>query len=477
MTADSTEPLRASADTIIPRARRDNPPKCFSSFRVRRLEAIEVTVVMACSMAAPLLGLEEVLAQPSPTTQSSSSYSAGHQPSMAGFEEYWTALAEFNVPGLRRAARNELEMQFSDGVALLAAGYQERAESSFLAISRQRGDANIAVASEILLAMTLLGEQKWATLRDVTANSLLSPPDKKNAAELGRWGKAFAGVDRPVTIFPSNSVKLRLSLSPVGTPTIQVRINGSEYQFWLDTGSTITVLSSDVASNAGVALIGSDTLSVGTFAAAAPARPAVVKRLEVGPIALLNSPAIVIDTDLMRVKAAGERIPPKGLQIDGIIGWDIIRQFSISMDYERGTITIQKPESLGTIGTAAQNLTWVGKPIIDARTESGNKIHFALDTGAQGTLLNGSVLNKMAVTSQTSSARVFGIAQTEGQVARRVSALKLDVAGRSLELEDLTVYSPASWSLVEYDGVFGSDISRFGTIKIDATNGLFSVGL
>jgi hypothetical protein len=62
-------------------------------------------------------------------------------------------------------------------------------------------------------------------------------------------------------------------------------------------------------------------------------------------------------------------------------------------------------------------------------------------------------------------------------MVRSVQALELDVAGKSVELKDLAVSNRVSWNLVNCDGVLGSDISRSGTIRIDATNGLFSVGL
>ena len=430
-------------------------------------------MLLACSAAAPLFGLKEVLAQPAAnTTLFPSSYVDAQKPSMTAFEEYWNALADLDLVGMRRAAQSELGIAFSDAVALLAAGNHQQAASSFVIMSRQHSDPNIAVASEILLSITLLGEQKWARLRDVIADSQLIPDDRTHSAELGRWGKAFAGVDPPVTIMPRSQVTLRMDLSRLGTPTVQVRINGREYQFWLDTGSALTVLSSDVAASAGVAPVGSNTLTVGTFAGVAKATPAVVKRLEIGAIVLLNGPAIVIDADQMRVNVGGRA----GVKVDGIIGWDTIRQFSISMDFKHGTITVQKPERLGTIGTPSQNLTWFGQPIVEVRAKSGETLHFALDTGAQVTLVNPSLLNKLSVMSQSSAMRLFGIAQNGGHAVRAIPALELEVAGKSVELKDLAVHNPTSWNLVNCDGVLGSDISHSGTVRIDATNGLFSLG-
>jgi len=418
-----------------------------------------------------LSALSPIFASPGP-----SSPPIERDPPQIYFEEYWAALAELNLDVLRGLARSEPEIGFAEGVALLAAGEHEKAESTFLYASRQSSDVNVAVASHIMLATTLLYEHKWTTLRDLTASSRLVLVDRQNTSDLERWGHAFASADPQTTSFPLAPVSLPLRMTTVGTPTTRVRINGKEFEFWVDTGSSITVVSSDVASEANITILSPDTLTVRTFAGAAPVRPAIVKRMELGPIVFTNSPAIVIDASLMRLKGTGEGVPRAGLHVDGIIGWDIIRQFNVLMDYEQGRITLARPESLGTRGTTAQNLTWVGKPLIEVRTKSGGTLHFTLDTGAQSSFLNALILNRVGAATSISNARVFGIAKTGQETNRVVPTLALEVAGKSLRLLSVIVYGPAYSGLINCDGVLGSDIAQFGKIRIDATNGLFSVG-
>jgi predicted aspartyl protease len=424
-------------------------------------------------------GLRDDPSAPSPVSASPgpSSYQADPDPPQTYFEGYWEALAELNLVELRGLARSEPEIGFAEGVALLAAGEQEKAESTFAYASRQSTNVNVAAASQIMLATTLLYERKWTTLRDLTASSHLVLVDRQNTSDLERWGHAFASVDRQTTSFPLEPVSLPLRITTLGTPTVKVRINGKEFEFWVDTGSSITVLSSDVASEANVAILSSDTLTVRTFAGAAPVRPATVKRMELGPIVFTSSPAIVIDASLMRLRSTSEGVPREGLHVDGIIGWDTIRQFDVLMDYESGSITLGRPESLGTRGTAAQNLTWVGKPFVEVRTKLGGTLHFTLDTGAQSSFLNASILNRVGATTSKSNTRVFGIAKTGQQTDRVAPSLTLDVAGKSLRLPGVIVYGPVYSSLINCDGVLGSDIAQFGKIRIDATNGLFSVGV
>src|SRR3954469_9006638 len=201
-------------------------------------------------------------------------------------EAYWTAVADLDVAALTKAARNAPEASFAEGMRFLASGDRARAESTFAALSSTASDFNVGIASQMMLAHTLLYARKWEMLRDLPANPLLRSEDKKNTEELERWGRAFANLEPQQTTFPLTPVSLKLGTTAVGTPTVRVRINGKEYKFWLDTGSSITVLSSEVAAKARVPIISAESLSIRTFGGTARVRPALVRRMDIGPIAL-----------------------------------------------------------------------------------------------------------------------------------------------------------------------------------------------
>jgi hypothetical protein len=394
----------------------------------------------------------------------------------AGYsEEYWEALAGLDVATLRKAARSDEEIGLAEGMARLMAGDAAKAEDSFVAMSRQAIDINVAVAAQIMLATTLLYEHKWETLRDLSFTSTLTGTDQGNTSELEQWGHAFAGVDEQTTIAPNKPISLPLVITPLGTPAIQVRINGKDYEFWLDTGSSMSVVSSTVAQDANIPFVSADTLRIRTFEGTAPVKAGIIRRLEVGSIAFTNTPTIVMDAALMRLKSTTEGVTGQGVRVDGIIGWDIIRQFDIVLDYQARTITLRPPEHLGIIGTRFQNLAWVGKPLVQVRTKPGGTFQFTLDTGAQVTLLNGSILDKLEMVATTYGGRVFGIARTGGETKRVVPKLNLNVGGQSVHLESILVYGPAYSGLINCDGILGSDVAQFGKIRIDATNGLFSL--
>jgi hypothetical protein len=392
-------------------------------------------------------------------------------------DEFWSAVADLDFRGSREVARTEPEARFADAVARLAAGDNEKAESVFGELSTQNTDLNVATGSQMMLATTLLYEHKWSAVRDLLSSLRLNDEDRQHIAGIEVWGRAFGDVEPQITPMPAARVTLPMEMTLVGTPLVRTKINGKEYSFWLDTGSSITVLNSDVAAAAGVSIIAPDTLTIGTFAGVAPARPALLKRMEIGSIAMSNIPVIIIDSHLMRVRASSEGVPWSGLPVDGIIGWDTIRQFDVTLDYEDRKITFQRPENLATRGTPEQNLMWVGKPLVEVRTKSGATLHFTLDTGAQTSFISSQVLKKARVGANNSTARPYGIARTGGQQAQTVSMLSLNVGGSFFVLRNLIVFDPPSSGLINCDGILGSNLAQFGTIRIDATNGLFSIGV
>jgi len=391
-------------------------------------------------------------------------------------DAYWAAISDLDLSASRNAARNNDESSLAEAMTMLAAGDVGQAEIAFARLSKYATNVSVAVASRILLARTLMYQHKWAMLRDMSESSTLLPSDRVTTAALEQWGRAFANIEPQLTTFAGAPVVLPLRMTKVGTPAIRVKINGKEYEFWIDTGSSMTVVSSAVAAKARIPIVAAETLRVRTFAGVASVRPALVRTIEVGAIKLLNTPAIVIDESLMKIKTKRDGGPVNGYRVDGILGWDFIRQFDMVLDFQRGTVTLSKPENLGIAGTAAQNLIWMGEPMVQVRTKQGASLHLSLDTGAQSTLLNATVLEKLGVSTTLASGRVVGIASTGASTNRMISVLPLYIGGRSVGLEDVLVYGPSYSSLIGSDGVLGSDVAAGGVIEIDATNGVFSVG-
>jgi Aspartyl protease len=175
----------------------------------------------------------------------------------------------------------------------------------------------------------------------------------------------------------------------------------------------------------------------------------------------------------MALRPMPEGVTPR-THIDGIIGWDTIRQLDLTLDYSSGVILIRRPRRQSY---SPRNLTWMGKPFVEARTKRGETLHFTLDTGAQGSFLNAVALDKTGAASSLSEGVVFGIGGTRNRADKMIRSLPLELGGKAVRLDGVVVYGPTYSGMINCDGILGSDISRYGTIRIDATNGVFAIGL
>jgi len=416
---------------------------------------------------APRTPVAPVEAAPDATSnaESSSAFNA------AG---YWDALADLNLPALRNTAAGDAQIGFARGMSMLADGDVQGAEKAFIEGSAQPADLSVGIASEIMLATTLLYEHKWSELRSFAYSPHLSPPDREIVRNYQRWGFAFANTESQRMSMAIDSMVVPLRISAIGTPMIGVRINGKQYDFWLDTGSSITVLSSDVAKEIRAPILSNDALSVRTFAGSTPVRAALVRRMEVGSLLFENTPAVVIDASHMSLTPTPDRPTSPRIRLDGIIGWDTIRQLDLSLDYKSGLVLIRRPKSEGY---SPRNLSWMGKPFVEVRTKRGEILHFTLDTGAQGSFINAIALDKTGAASTIAEGAVYGIGGTGKRADKFIRSLPLELAGKAIRLDGVVVYGPTYSGMINCDGILGSDISRYGTIRIDATNGLFAIGL
>lgn len=414
--------------------------------------------------------------QPAVADPDSSSGAANGTPSNLYSEAYWSAVSDLDLSEVTRTARSAQEADFARGMSLLASGDFAAAESMFASLGSGAGDFNVGIAAQMMLAHTLMYQRKWSALRDLQANPELKSEDKRNTAELERWGYAFANIEPQSIAFPAAPASVRLRMTALGTPAIRVKINGKEYEFWLDTGSGITVLSSEVAAEAGVPTISDDALTVRTFSGTASAKAALVRKMKVGQIVVTNTPAIIIDASMMLLKSPADGMAKVSHHVDGILGWDFIRQFDLLMDYDEGVIRLAKPET-GLMKSGVQNLMWIGQPLVEVKTSDGKTLHLSLDTGAQATLLNATVLEKVGTVTKQIATHLYGLARTTTSNSRVIPELPLELAGKSVQLHNVIVYGPRYSGLIGCDGILGSDVGQFGVVHIDATNGIFSVGV
>lgn len=392
------------------------------------------------------------------------------------YASFWDATANLDLAAADTLADDADQRRFSASMAAMLRGNLSQAENLFDSLRRKTSNAFVGTASRVMLTAALQYQDKWRQLANLPSDTfgIVRAPLQKNA-DVEVWARAFAASEPRKVFVPAREQIIPLGISRVGTPVIPVRINGKDYFFWLDTGASMSILSSSVAKAAGVAALGTDTLSIATAAGQVPAVPTIIASIEIGQVRVSNASAMTVDERLMQVRDSMGTTDAGKLRIDGIIGWDTIRELDLTIDFANSQVVIRKPV-LRSRPENSWTLFWVGVPIVRMQSGLGRTVHFAIDTGAQETFATEWLLEKAfspVITVQRK--RVGGMGDDRSYSAKMIPQIAFDLPGQTLALKRMLVYAPAFWTFVHLDGVLGSDVARAGVMRIDATNHLFAL--
>jgi hypothetical protein len=387
---------------------------------------------------------------------------------------YWEALADLHPAEAIEGARTPSERDFAQALQNLMDGDIDKAEAGFGQLRRSATDTIIRAGSRVIYTATLQYQEKWQVLAALRSEPGQSKADQTDRASIELWANAFRDVPAKSLTFRSSSALLPMLVSAVGTPLIPVRIQGKEYNFWLDTGSSMTMLASDVARDLHIVPLTPDTLEIVTSTGRVAASPALIPQMVLGGVTVRNAPTMIVQEAMMQMPEPKQIDIASQVKIDGIIGFDIIRQLDLEVDYGEGELRVRNPAT--SRRESDRNMFWVGLPVVRINSADGTQLHFGLDTGAQLTFVTETLLDKLQLqAARIESRRVGGLG---GEISLRAPVLP-DVAvlvrGFPIIFKGAFVRAPVYQVLASLDGVLGGDVWNAGIVRIDMTNGIFAV--
>jgi hypothetical protein len=196
--------------------------------------------------------------------------------------DFWSDIAVLDVATAEKTARSVDERFFTVALKTLMESDPDAAAVAFGALHSSATDYTVRTRARVGLTMALSWRSDWPALSRIPVDSDFSGATSDPIvvqAGVERWARALAGVPSPTVSVPDEAAVLPMRRSTLGTPVVTVRINGRPHEFWLDTGASMTLLSSDVAVDAGVVLAAPDTLALGVVAGHIPARAVFIDSL------------------------------------------------------------------------------------------------------------------------------------------------------------------------------------------------------
>jgi hypothetical protein len=389
--------------------------------------------------------------------------------------DFWGNIAVLDLLSADVAAQTVEQLTFSLALKRLLSSDPDGAALAFRALHVNATDAALRARARVGLTMALSWRSDWPALAGIgTDRDSLQMVDSATAQSgVERWGHALSDVPVPRIDIPDSPVTLPLRRSAFGTPVVTVRINGIAREFWLDTGASMTLLSDDVAVQSGVKLAAPDTLALEVVAGHIPARAVFIDSLAIGAVVARGLGAALVNRGALRLDRRIVNGVQETVNIDGVIGTDILRYLDLVIDAGAGTITISRPRPNPR---AVRNLYWVGYPVVRLVSEDGLSLLFGLDTGAEGTYVTTTFLRKRPgtpVAMRRGSIRGLGTEEHHTEWVAR--SIILSDGDHAMMMRNIPVAPERRWTFVNFDGVLGSDVALRTRMHLDFLNGVFEV--
>jgi predicted aspartyl protease len=269
------------------------------------------------------------------------------------------------------------------------------------------------------------------------------------------------------TVSPS-SAQVRFRLAGGAQPLIllPVHVNGNgPLDFILDTGAGTSLLSTELAKQLGVKIVGSkEGHSAGGKVSVSLAK---VDSLAVGETELHDADVGIVDL--------GHIAKTVGAKIDGDLGYNFLKYFRVTIDYGRCQIRLEDPKRIESLARGAKTevpirLANPAKPLIlvDVYVNGHGPFQFAIDTGTSTTAITSELAKQLGV--QTSP---IGAGTTGGsQVSFSAGSLQSFQLG-GVRIENMAVVVADFFTMLnavvgaKLEGIVGYNFLRDYKVVID----------
>jgi predicted aspartyl protease len=253
------------------------------------------------------------------------------------------------------------------------------------------------------------------------------------------------------------------------TPVVEVLINGKKKYFIVDTGASISAVSSEVAKECGI-MQGNSAIGmrdVNNVLKKSAASPAYIRELKINNLNILNHPIFVSDN--LKLKILGITV----YKIDGIIGWSLLQKLKVRIDYQNKNILLSRSEKKNR---NREMLNGIKDPFITTTATNGNKLFLQFDTGAQGISLFDNAKKKLEQkVSSEKTVTSFGVNENLRAKEGIIENFSFFIGNYIFNLSEISVSKTkvSEGNLIHLNGRIGNSPFLNGIISFDYQNGIF----
>jgi len=200
------------------------------------------------------------------------------------------------------------------------------------------------------------------------------------------------------TLSPRNAkIKFRLAGDAQPLILLPTRVNGAgPFDFILDTGAGTSLLSTELAQQLNIKVLG-------TKEGQSAGGKVSVSLAKVESLALGQAKIEEVEVGIVDLGHIGKTI---GTKIDGDVGYNFLKHFRVTIDYQTGEIRFDDPKRTENFGKPSKaeipmRLASPAKPLVlvDVYANGRGPFQFAIDTGTSTTAISPEAAQQLGIAS------------------------------------------------------------------------------
>ena len=160
-------------------------------------------------------------------------------------------------------------------------------------------------------------------------------------------------------------------------------------------------------------------------------------------------------------------------KIDGIIGWNLLQNLKVRIDYQDKNILLSRSEKNNQ---NKEMINGIKSPFITASTTNGNKLFLHFDTGANGIKLSDNATKKLEQkVSSEKTVTSYGVNKNLRVKEGIIENFSFFIGNYIFNLSEISVskIEVSSGNLIQLNGRIGNSTFLNGVISFDYQNGVF----
>lgn len=262
-------------------------------------------------------------------------------------------------------------------------------------------------------------------------------------------------------------------------PMLKIKIDGKILIFIIDTGTQTTSIYKNVADKIKANILGKNKYESIGLTGNVNEFSGLLENLTIGKTKFQNIPVDIFDANSIDINFLFFNI----YHLDGIIGWDILKNFDFTIDYKNEKLILRKPQKQDN---QHRNLFWYYMPMVKFYVGKNNYpllLHF--DSGTSESLFSARamswVLGVDTNTLKTSKKKVYGIVGS----TKQKYFIYPDFSFYTLSSNDVIYLNFTNIRLgdnialhsakLATNGILGSAYFKDKAVRIDILNGIFEI--